>query len=174
MSSFPSDSWLEIRLDAIADLTDKVEECNYFLHLANHENNKQHFRWLLSAFLGAAYSYFETSALRVYQEYFDALSAEAIVNAEALEILRKYVKVTQSSQNPDYVKTQAKHPIVQSLYEYRKEAVHHNPLLLIEVGANLPKDFHIGGVIGKGVPALEFCEKVMSLINNVEAELGWN
>lgn len=176
MSLFPSDpdDWLNIRLDSIADLTDKLDECRFFLVLSRREKNREKFRWLLSAFFGAAYSYFEISALRAYIEYSNPETGQPLENAEALEVLRTYVTVFQDAKNPEYVKTGGKHPLVKKLYEYRRANTHHHPLLLMKVGDDVPREFHLGSVQGKGVPALEFCDLVIALMNELEAKLGWN
>ena len=57
--------WYLDRLDitAIESAANKVEECRFFLGLASIETDHARFRWLLSAFLNAAYSYFEMAAL---------------------------------------------------------------------------------------------------------------
>ena len=53
-------------LGAIEDACNKIDECEFFLSLASQEANRMRFRWLISAFLNAAYSYFEMTALRAY------------------------------------------------------------------------------------------------------------
>lgn len=59
---FEFDDWLNLLdMDAIADPNDKIVECEYFLEFASAEPNVQRFRWLISAFFGAAYSFFEIS-----------------------------------------------------------------------------------------------------------------
>ena len=66
-SSFDIDDVLSrIDLGAIEDSSNKVSECKYFLELASSEKNRVRFRWLVSAFLNAAYSFFEMSAMRAY------------------------------------------------------------------------------------------------------------
>ena len=46
-------------IDAIALPHDKHDECKYFYNLLKSESDRDKFRWLLSAFLGASYSFLE-------------------------------------------------------------------------------------------------------------------
>ena len=42
-----TEDWLNLLdLDAIADPSDKLAECEFFLELATQENDKDKFRWL--------------------------------------------------------------------------------------------------------------------------------
>lgn len=167
-----NDDWLNLLdLSAIADPGDKLAECAYFLALAAQEKCREHFRWLISAFFNAAYSYFETSALSAYVAFYDPKTGEPIEDQEALLILRKYVKVFRNEKNPNFVKTAGLHPVTKQLYELRKANTHHFPLSIMVAGLSLPKDFHFGNMTGKGTPALEFCNSAMALIRIVQKEL---
>ena len=106
------EDWLNLLdFDAIADPSDKTTECEYFLELATQENDKDKFRWLISAFFGAAYSFFEINALRAYQSFHNPETGDPIENEEALEILCRYVRVSQDVKRPTYVKTAGQHEI---------------------------------------------------------------
>lgn len=170
--SADTEDWLNLLdLDAIADPADKLPECEYFLALASDETDKDKFRWLISAFFGAAYSFFEINALRGYQSFHNPNTGDPIENEEALETLRRYVKVVQDVKRPTYVKTSGHHKITKELYNLRKGNTHHYPLSIMTCGTRLPDDFHFGSLSGKGIPALAFCREVMSLIREVENEL---
>jgi hypothetical protein len=167
-----TEDWLNLLdFDAIADPSDKSSECEYFLYLATQENNKDKFRWLISAFFGAAYSYFEINAIRAYQSFHNPKTGDPIENEEALGTLRRYVRVSQDSNRPTYVKTAGLHEITKKLYDLRKGNTHHYPLSIMTSGQLVPEDFHFGSLSGKGIPALAFCRQVMSLIHEVENEL---
>lgn len=167
-----TEDWLNLLdFDAIAEPSDKSSECEYFLKLATQENDKDKFRWLISAFFGAAYSFFEISALRAYQSFHDPETGDPIENDEAIETLRRYVRVFQDVKRPTFIKTAGQHEITKELYELRKGNTHHYPLSIMTSGQRIPEDFHFGNLSGKGIPALAFCQQVMSLIREVENEL---
>ncbi len=170
--SADSEDWLNLLdLDAIADPSDKSSECKYFLELATQEADKAKFRWLISAFFGAAYSFFEINAIWAYQSFHNPETGYSIENEEALETLRRYVGVFQDAKRPTYVKTAGQHEVTKELYELRKGNTHHYPLSIMTSGQQVPEDFHFGSLSGKGIPALAFCRQVMSLIHEVENEL---
>jgi len=157
--------------DAIADPFDKIAECQYFLILASHEPDVQRFRWLISAFFGAAYSFFEISAMSAFHAFTDPKTGEQVEDAEALEILRRYVTIFQNVKNPSFVKTGGLHEVTKQLYELRKGNTHHFPLSIMVTGQELPETFHFGYISGQGVPALPFCRKTIALMRQVHQEL---
>ncbi|HUJ11781.1 MAG TPA: hypothetical protein VL171_17360 [Verrucomicrobiae bacterium] len=172
--STPSEfyDWFDLTdLSAIADPDDKVAECEYFLMLASTERDAQRFRWLMSAFFNAAYSFFEISAFNAYHAFQDSKSGEWLVDREALDTLRRYVEVDRDRRNPSRVKTKALHKITKRLYELRKGNTHHYPLSIMATGPSLPEDFQFGCVSGKEPPALAFCRDAISLIHQVQTEL---
>ena len=167
-----SDDWLDLLdLEALADPSDKFSECEFFLALATEENDKNKFRWLISAFFGAAYSFFEINALRAYQNFCNPQTGEPIADEEVLKVLRSYVRVVQDAKKPAYVKTAGQHEITKELYELRKGNTHHYPLSIMTAGLPAPENFLFGRLSGKGTPALAFCRQVMLLIREVENEL---
>lgn len=173
-SSIPSDfeDWLNLLdLSAVADLDDKIAEREYFMALASTEQDVQRFRWLISAFFNAAYSFFEIGALGAFHAFTDPQTGESVGDSEALDTLRRYVKVFRNINNPSFVKTGGLHEVTTQLYELRKSNTHHYPLSIMAVGSSLPEDFHFGNITGKGTPALKFCRAAMSLIRQVHQEL---
>ena len=165
------EDWLNLLdINAIADVSDKVAECEYFLSLAAQEKDKDKFRWLISAFFGAAYSFFEIQALRAFHDH-NPQTGERIENDEALATLRRYVHVVQKQNRPNFVKTSGQHDVTKLLYEFRKENTHHYTLSIMISSQELPEGFQFGNLSGKGVPALSFCREAMLLIQEVEREL---
>lgn len=65
-------------MDAVPDIDDKVSECEFFFDSLSSETNRNRFRWLVSAFLNAAYSFFESTALTAYFRYTDPENGEAL------------------------------------------------------------------------------------------------
>lgn len=172
-----SDSLLDdilerLDLDAIADPGDKVRECEFFLGLASTEKDRTRFRWLISAYLNAVYSYFETTALYASVAFTDPQTGDPIVDADAVEKLRTYVRVVQNGKDPYYVKTGGLHPVVARLYEVRKEATHHFPLSIMAAGPNLPEDFQLGSMKGEGEPLLALCRDALAVVKQAQAELA--
>ncbi|MDD2685125.1 MAG: hypothetical protein PHY62_03090 [Gallionella sp.] len=166
------EDWLSLLdLSAIADPDDKYLECEYFLSVAANEANRECFRWQISAFFNAAYSYFETSALSAYFSFTDPETGEPVEDAQALDVLRKYVKIFRNEKKPNFVKTAGFNPITERLYELRKANTHHVPMSIMAAGPSLPEDFHFGNMIGKGTPVLAFCRDAMALIRAVQQEL---
>ncbi len=167
-----TDRWLNfLDLDAIADPADKLGECKFFFDLVTKESDKNKFRWLISAFFGSAYSYFEISAIRAYQSFHDPHTGDPIQNDEALRALSRYVRVSKNKKRPTYIKTSGEHAITRQLYELRKGNTHHYPLSIVETGRSGSEVFYFGSLHGEGIHALDFCRQVISLIYEVESEL---
>lgn len=165
-----SADWLNlVDMDAIPDPLDKLNECQFFLNLIEKEVDPQCFRWMISAFFSAAYSFFEISALCAYERFSHPNTGEPIANEEALEILRRYVVVDQ--KRPSFIKTAGLHPITKELYKLRRGNTHHSPLFIMKTSSDLPEGFHFGYMTGKGIPALAFCREAMALINDVAYKL---
>jgi len=172
MEDFDLKNWLN-RWDmhSVPDFDDKVRECEFFFELLTEEADRSRFRWLLSGFLNAAYSFFESSALTAYFRYTDP-DGEPYEDDEGLIVLRRHVKVDQNKNNPNYVKTTGLTPLARQLYEVRKKCTHHFPLSIMVTGPSLPEDFHIGSMQGEGIPAMPLCREVLQLIRGVYAEMN--
>ena len=156
---------------AIADAGDKLRECEFFLELAAAESGRERFRWLITAYLNAVYSYFETSALAASVGITDPQTGEPVEDSEAVDRLRAYVKVFQDAKNPYYVKTGGLHPVIQRLYKVRAAATHHFPLSIMATGPNLPEDYEFGSTKGQGTNVLALCREAMEVVKQVQAEL---
>lgn len=173
-STTPSDFGNRLELldfDAIADPLDKIAECKYFLDLASNEPDLMRFRWQVSAFLGAAYSFFEICVLNAFHAFTDPQTGKPVENDEAIKTLRSYVTITRNKKNPSRIDTGGKQEITMQLYELRRGNTHHFPLSIMVAGTELPEAFHFGYVVKGGTPALAFCRSVMSLIQQVQEEL---
>jgi hypothetical protein len=88
----------EIYLSAIPSPEDKLAECQFFFDLLSKEHYKNRFRCLLSAFLGASYSFLEIKASFLYFAFNNPETGEPIEDSESLEILRKYVDTFQNKK----------------------------------------------------------------------------
>nr|CBA27423.1 hypothetical protein Csp_A02200 [Curvibacter putative symbiont of Hydra magnipapillata] len=161
----------QLDLDAIADPGDKIRECEFFLNQASAEVDRTRFRWFISAYLNAVYSYFETTAMYASVAFTDPKTGYPIEDTEAIEKLRTYVSASQSKRNPYYVKTSGIHPVIARVFEIRKVATHHFPLAIMTVGPNLPEDFHLGYLKDKSVPLLALCREVLAIVKNAQNEI---
>ena len=92
------DEIMSADMSALASPRDKIEECAFFLELASRESNRSRFRWLMSAYLNAVYSYFEIKALAAHTAYPDPEIGEYIEGQDMLSILRQYVRIDQNRQ----------------------------------------------------------------------------
>jgi hypothetical protein len=158
-------------MEAIEDVGSKVAECEYFLGLASNETNRSYFRWLVSAFLNAAYGYFEMSALHAYFAFTDQ-DGNSFPDDGAIAVLRGHVRVMRNEKRPDFVKTAGLSTLTKKLYEIRKGNTHHFPLAIMIAGPDLPGDFQFGTMRGKGEPVIPFCRDVMRLIHSMQQELN--
>jgi hypothetical protein len=160
-------------LSAIADQGDKMRECEFFLGMASDEADRMRFRWLISAFLNAVYSYFETSALRANLAI-TTEDGEQVADDDALEALRAYVAVTtRNTRKGLRVDTQGFGPVMNRLYKIRAAATHHFPLAIMAAGPNLPEDYHFGNMRGEGEPVLALCREAFEVVRSVERDLLW-
>lgn len=166
-----SDWFQKFDISAVVLPNDKLAECHFFYELAAQETERDKFRWYLSAFLGACYSYLEIKALQLHHQSSDPETGDTWPDEEALSVLREHVRTLQNKKNSSYVKTSAVSEIMQQLYEARKENIHHNSLAIMIGGKSLPEDFHLGMERGKGKPALDFCRQVLQTFETIETEL---
>lgn len=168
------DLFYELRLldlAAIPDPGDKLSECEFFFALAEKEVDRNRFRWITSAFLAAAYSYFETSVMYAHFA-FATEDGTAIADVDALRVLGQYVDATKpSGKNKDFIKTVPTHPLTKVLYGFRKQTTHHFSLSIMACGESLPTGFQFGNKRGRGTPALGFCSDVLALIRAAQRQL---
>jgi len=170
-----SEQWINlVDLDAIPDPLDKADECRFFFELIEKESDARRFRWLVSAFFGAAYSFFEIAALSAYHKFSHPKTGDPMADEADLKLLRRYVRIVQNVNNPSFVKTSGLHPTIEELYKLRRANTHHSPLTVMATNTDLPEGFHFGYVAGEGVPALRFCRTVMELVEQVSHELRDN
>ena len=160
-------------MSAIALPDNKLDECKYFYSLLEHEENRDHFRWLLSAFLGACYSHLEITAKSLFHAFQDPETGETYQDDDALTILGKYVSASQNKKKPEYVKTKGLLALTEKLYEIRNKNTHHYALSIMRLGESPNCRFQIGHMSGEGVDALIFCEEILSLFEQIESELKY-
>lgn len=167
--------FLDMHIDGIPDLHDKVKECKYFLELAGNEVDIQKFRWLSSAFLSAAYSYFEIKAVEVWFRCEDVETGEVSQDQNALEILNQYVEskkiISRNKKEPSVQTNKGRHELVDEFRLVRNKNTHHSPLFILSDKDCSPESFKLLLPDGKTEGALAFLRKVFSLIEQVEGRL---
>jgi hypothetical protein len=156
-----------INMAAIALPDDKLNECKYFFNLLKSEPERDKFRWLLSAFLGACYSCIEIKAKGLYHAFNDPDTGETYKDEEALEFLNKFVITKQSGKDPYYVNTKGLDVTIKTLYEMRHENIHSYSLSISIDREVSPNKFYIGHIITEKVPAIEFCQNVIDLLEGI-------
>lgn len=161
---------INIDLTAIVEPEDKLDEAAFFFEQASREVNRDQFRWLISAFFNAAYSFFETAALHACHAYTNS-DGDTEPDEQALAVLRKYVTVKPEKKKPYFIKTSGVHTITKQLYDLRKQHTHHAPVPIMAAGPSLPQDYQFGYLINEGRPALRFCQEVLDLMHEVQSEL---
>jgi len=168
-----NDLLARLDMSAIANPGDKMRECEFFLGLASVEQDRTRFRWLISAHLNAAYSYFETNALYANLAI-TTENGEQIADDGAVDRLREYVKVTAKPTKKGLrVDTNALDPVLQRLYKIRAAATHHFPLSIMATGPNLPEDFHFGNMRGEGEPVLDLCRRALAIVKKAAEDIYW-
>lgn len=172
-SDFDLEDWLNRwDMQSVPDFDDKVRECEFFFEQLASEVDRSRFRWFLSGFMNAAYSFFESTALAAHFRFTDA-NGNPFEDDKGLSVLRRHVKVEQRKNNPEYVKTTGLSDLTKQLYKIRKKCTHHFPLSIMETGASLPEDFQLGNMRGDGTPIMPFCREVLQLIQSIHAEIDW-
>lgn len=161
----------DIDIDSIAPPDDKHEECKYFYNLLLVENERDKFRWLLSAFLGACYSFLEIKAKGMYHAYNDFETGEPVEDEQALDVLHQYVTTSQRKKDSSFVSTKGLHELTKKLYEIRHNNTHHYALSVIGGNVSYSEEFLIGYEKSKAVPALKFCREVLSLFDAINEQL---
>ena len=165
------DWWCRWDLEAVPDLGDKVRECEFFYELLSKESERNRFRWILSAFLNSAYSFFETSALTAYFR-FTGPDGQPFEDKHGLAVLKRHIGVVQNSKRPEYVKTVGLSSLTKMFYDIRSKTTHRHSLSIMVTGASLPENFHIGDMKGEGIPAMSLCRDVLQLVQSVHFEIN--
>lgn len=161
----------DLDLSAVVLPDDKLKECEFFYALLAVERDRDKFRWLLGAFLNGCYGFLEFKAAYLHYAFFDPESGEPVEDWEALEALRKYVKVFQQKNKSGFIKTSGLSELMKKLYKFRNRSTHDGGIEIMVAGSQLPNDFQIGMYKSKGYPAVEFCEEVLSFLKDLELQL---
>lgn len=172
INNFAFDEWLNRwDMEAVPNFDDKVKECEFFFESLSAETNRNRFRWFVSAFMNAAYSFFESSAVTAYFRFTDS-HGNPQEDHEGLSVLGQHVRVFRNEKKPNFVKTAGLTPLTTQLYDFRKKNTHHYALSIMAVGTSLPEDFHFGNMRGEGTLVLPLCREVIQLIRAVHLDIN--
>lgn len=161
----------DLDLSAVVLPDDKINECNYFYSLLESEVDRDKFRWLLGAFLNGCYGYIEYKAAYLHYADCDPETGEPLEDWQTLETLEKYVKVFKQKNKSGFVKTSGLSELMTKLYTFRATSTHDGGIEIMQVGDNLPSDFHIGKYRREGIPAIDFCNDVLAFLSELVSEL---
>lgn len=172
--SYLTDLLSQVDLASIPLPDDKIEECRFFFNALSIEPDRKHFRWLVSAFLNAAYSFFESEALTAYFRFFSPDDGVAHKDQHAISTLENHIgtKFQPTKNRPEYVKTWGDTDITRKLYLIRKTSTHYGSLTITSDGKNVPSDFRIKLSCGESVLAVSFCSEVLQLITDIYSEIN--
>lgn len=160
-------------LSAFPDLNDKARECNYFLSLAAASINKDHFRWAISAFLTASYSYFEVLALKAFKDCELLAEGRYLINDCVLDVLNQFVTFKESTKKPMHLHKKIHCETMKRLKELRNQNAHHLPLRIRCDEAQFnPSMCNFGYMKDESDNVLVFCGKVMKIIDDIEAQVN--
>ena len=149
----------ELDIVGIPDTWDTLEKCEYFLKLASREVKTPQFSWLISAFLEAAYSFFNVFAIRAMHWLVDC-DGQTWQDDEAFEELSCIVRI--DSKGPFGVTTSLapySPLIVRHLYKFHERYTQHFPLAILTGGPKMPEDFRFGGFHSKRVSGTRILSK---------------
>lgn len=147
------------------DITDKLNECRYFLALMKGTTDWAQFRWLTSAYLNAAHSAMDWLAWGVHHAWFDD-EGDPHTSEKALQALSPYMKAEE--RNGKFY-SEPRHTLLKELStKYRKMTAHVGPLSIkpekvADAGEFLFRD--------GGKPVLAFGEQVLELLVKIQQEV---
>jgi len=151
---------------------DKICEARFFLTHMCSEEDWDRFRWLTTAFVNAAYAFFEQAAMLAYYRSTHSDTGEPRPDREVLQRLDDYVVIFFENKRRR-VKTGGKHPELSKLYELRRGAIHHFPMAIRSKSTRRPEEFRLEDANSReGTPVLEFCRIVVGLMEKAWDEVG--
>lgn len=148
------------------EITDKLNECKYFINLMKQNTNWDEFRWLTSAFLNGARSALDWLAYAVYNSRIDE-EGEFYPNESARDKLNKYIYIKQEIKTKKVYAT-PKNRLLKDLCEHRKITAHQDSLHIKPEEVSKPTDFIF---VKDGKNVIDFSEKVLSLLYSIQDEV---
>jgi len=159
-----SEEWWYFSDSDLLSPEDKICEARFFLSQMQSEEDWDRFRWLTTAFVNAAYAFFEQVAMLAYYRSTHPDTGEPLPDREVLQRLDEYVVVFFENKR-GRVKTGGKHPELSKLYELRRGAIHHFPMAIRSKSTRRPDEFRLEDPnTREGTPVLAFCRTVVGLM----------
>jgi len=148
------------------EITDKLDECRFFMNMMKRNTNWNEFRWLTSAFLNGARSALDWLAYGVYYSSIDN-EGEFYTNDKASQILSKYISIKHEIKTGK-VYASPINSILKELCIHRRVTAHQDSIRIKPEIVSNPEEFifHDGG---KHI--IKFGEKVLILLENINNEV---
>jgi hypothetical protein len=148
------------------EITDKLDECRFFINLMKRNSNWNEFRWLTSAFLNGARSALDWLAFAVYHTWIDD-EGEFYPDTEALKKLSKYISINHVPKTGK-VFVSPVDPLLKELCEHRKITAHQDSIRIKPEKVDSPDDFRFSK---GGHHVIAFGEKVLILLEHIHIEV---
>jgi hypothetical protein len=148
------------------EITDKLDECRFFLTLMKRTKDWPRFRWLTSAYLNAARAALDWLAFRAHYAWFDD-EGEPEADQRAVQALRKYLDLKHQIKSGK-VYAHPRVPLLRDLCRHRTITAHEGPLTIKPEKVSTPKQFVFRD---GGQPVIKFADDVLDLLVQIQEEL---
>lgn len=156
------------RFPLMAD--DKLGEGRFLLDLMQRTTDRDQFRWLTSACLGAARAAIDWMAYELHhitywdQEGNDCLDEEYV--QAATRVISKYFSTDRRPNGSVFARPI--HPLLKELSRHRKETAHYGPLWIKPESVSSASDYIFKD---GGKPVIQFCADVFDLLVGISGEV---
>jgi hypothetical protein len=148
------------------EVTDKLDECRFFLNLMKRTKDWARFRWLTSAYLNAARAALDWLAFSVYYARTDD-EGEIRADREAIEKLEKYL-ILKRVPSSGKVYASPRDPTLRELCKHRKVTAHEGPLAIRPEKVTGPEEFVFRD---GGQRVIRFADHVLKVLSKIQHEL---
>ncbi len=148
------------------EITDKLDECRFFLRMMNRTKDWARFRWLTSAYLNAARAALDWLAYSVHYAWFDD-DGEQRPDRKAMDALMKHLDLKREVKTGK-VYASPKIPLLRELCRHRSVTAHEGPLTIKPEKVSSPRQFVFRD---GGQPVISFAEDVLDLLVKIQREL---
>ena len=149
------------------DVTDKIEECRYFLDLMTRTTDWNQFRWLTSAFLNAARATLDCFAMSAHYAIQGDGPFEMESDDDAIATLRKYLAIKQEKKTGK-VYVSPLDPLLKDLCDHRRVTAHEGSLWIKPESVTNVQQFEFA--LGD-TPVVPFAKDVLGLLTSIQREL---
>ncbi len=164
-------TWIEVDLEGIVvhgplEITDKLNECRFFLGLMKGSRDWAQFRWLTSACLNAARAALDWLAWSAYYTW-SHTEVDFVADRQAIERLSKYL-VLKRVVKTGKVYASPRDPLLRELCDHRRVTAHEGPLAIKPEKVASPQEFAFRD---GGKRVIPFCQTVMKLLTRMQDDI---